>query len=53
MKLLGHEYVMGLVQKGAMQLYTTRGIGTVGLPVRFLCPPEIVLYTLRRGDITL
>lgn len=53
MKLLGHEYVMGLQRKDMMQLYTTRGIGTVGPPVRFLCPPEIVLYTLRRGEITI
>ena len=53
MKLLGHEYVMGLQRKDAMQIYTTRGIGTVGPPVRFLCPPEIVLYTLRRGEITI
>ena len=52
LKLLGHEYVMGLQQCDTMQIYTTRGIGTVGPPVRFLCPPEIVLYTLRRGEIT-
>ena len=52
LKLLGHEYVMGLQRRDTMQIYTTRGIGTVGPPVRFLCPPEIVLYTLRRGEIT-
>lgn len=51
LKLLGHEYVMGLQRRDTMQIYTTRGIGTVGPPVRFLCPPEIVLYTLRRGEI--
>lgn len=53
LKLLGHEYVMGLQRRNTMQIYTTRGIGTVGPPVRFLCPPEIVLYTLRRGEITI
>jgi uncharacterized protein len=53
LKLLGHEYVMGLQRRDTMQIYTTRGIGTVGPPVRFLCPPEIVLYTLRRGEITI
>ena len=52
LKLLGHKYVMGLQRRDTMQIYTTRGIGTVGPPVRFLCPPEIVLYTLRRGEIT-
>lgn len=51
LQLLGHEYVMGLNRLEMMQIYTTRGIGTVGPPVRFLCPPEIVLYTLRRGAI--
>jgi uncharacterized protein len=53
LKLFGHEYIMGLQRQGTMQVYTTRGIGTVGPPVRFLCPPEIVLYTLQRGEITL
>lgn len=42
-------YIMGLYRRGPMQLYTTRGIGTVGPPVRFNCPPEIVLYTLRQA----
>lgn len=53
LSLLGHQYVMGLQRRETMQIYTTRGIGTVGPPVRFLCPPEIVLYTLRRGEITI
>lgn len=44
----GQRYTMGLVRRNAMQIYTTRGIGTVVLPSRFDCPPEIVLYTLRR-----
>ncbi len=28
------------------QMYVTRGIGTVGLPMRFNCPPEITQITL-------
>ena len=51
LKILGHDYVMGLQRKDTMQIYTTRGLGTVGPPVRFFCPPEIVLYTLQRGEI--
>ena len=30
-------------------LYVSRGIGTVGVPVRLNAPPEITLLTLRRG----
>ena len=35
------------VDEAGRTLYTTSGIGTSGLPVRFLNPPEIVLITLR------
>lgn len=45
----GQRYAMGLNHNGSMQIYTTRGIGTVLLPSRFDCPPEIVLYTLERA----
>jgi hypothetical protein len=31
------------------QIYITRGIGTVVLPVRYQCPPEISHVTLRRA----
>jgi predicted MPP superfamily phosphohydrolase len=30
-----------------MQLYVNRGIGTVGVPFRFDCPPEITVMTIR------
>lgn len=29
--------------------YTTAGTGVVGLPFRFNCPPEILIYTLRNS----
>jgi predicted MPP superfamily phosphohydrolase len=45
---LGQKYVEGWFQLGGMQLYVNRGIGTVGLPFRLNCPPEITLMTLRR-----
>jgi predicted MPP superfamily phosphohydrolase len=32
---------------GEMQVYVSRGIGISNLPLRFLCPPEIVHITLR------
>ncbi len=53
LKLLGNNYIMGLNRLDTMQIYTTRGLGTVLPPVRLFCPPEIVIYTLRRGEITI
>jgi predicted MPP superfamily phosphohydrolase len=43
---LGQRYVEGLFRLGRTQLYVNRGIGTVNLPFRFNCPPEITLITL-------
>ncbi|MGA2168804.1 MAG: metallophosphoesterase [Terracidiphilus sp.] len=46
---LGRKYVEGWFRLGGLQLYVNRGIGTVGLPFRINCPPEITLITLRTG----
>lgn len=43
----GKLFVEGEYRLGRMQLYVNRGLGTVGLPFRFDCPPEITLHTLR------
>ncbi len=43
------KYVMGHFQRGDSQLYVSRGIGVVGVPIRVFAPPEIELFTLRRG----
>ncbi len=43
---LGRNYIEGLFQLGSTQLYVNRGVGTVNLPFRFNCPPEITLITL-------
>ncbi|MBW8035244.1 MAG: metallophosphoesterase [Planctomycetes bacterium] len=37
----------GLWHHGKMTGYTSRGVGTSGIPVRFFCPPQIPLITLR------
>lgn len=44
---MGQKYVAGWFRLGQMQLYVNRGIGTVGVPFRLNCPPEISLLTLR------
>ena len=44
------KYVMGHFQRGESQLYVSRGIGVVGVPIRVLAPPEIALFELRRSD---
>lgn len=40
-------YVAGLYSLGANKMYVSRGIGTVGIPFRVNCPPEITRITLR------
>lgn len=37
----------GLWHHGQMTGYTSAGVGTSGIPVRFFCPPQIQLITLR------
>jgi predicted MPP superfamily phosphohydrolase len=44
---LGQKYIQGWFQLGAMQLHVNRGLGTIGVPFRLNCPPEISLLTLR------
>lgn len=41
-----HRYPLGLQKAGEMWVYTNRGIGVTGLPVRFNCRPEVTLLTL-------
>jgi predicted MPP superfamily phosphohydrolase len=43
---LGRKYIEGHFQLGRTQLYVNRGIGTVDMPFRFNCPPEITVLTL-------
>lgn len=44
---MAKKYVMGTYQIGPLTLYTNAGLGTIGIPARFNCPPEITLLTLR------
>lgn len=50
--LYGKRFEMGEYRLGAMTLYVSRGIGLEGMGaprVRFLCPPEIVLWEISGG----
>jgi uncharacterized protein len=43
----GQKYAQGLVQGAVARVFVTRGVGTITPPVRFRCPPEVALLTLR------
>ena len=42
----GERYAAGHVVEGGRHLYVTRGVGTTGLPVRLLAPPEAIVLRL-------
>ena len=44
---LARKYVWGTYRVGSLTLYTNPGLGTIGIPMRLNCPPEITLVTLR------
>ncbi|MBP9223934.1 MAG: metallophosphoesterase [Verrucomicrobiales bacterium] len=49
----GRTYPYGLYQNESSALFVTRGIGTLTLPIRFLCPPEVAIlkFTLPRESL--
>jgi uncharacterized protein len=47
---LAKKYVWGLFKIRDLTLYTNAGIGTVELPVRWNCPPEITFITVRKSQ---
>jgi predicted MPP superfamily phosphohydrolase len=52
LRWFAHEpYIDGLYQVGNVQLYVNRGVGNVGMALRFNAPPEVSLLTLRSGAV--
>jgi uncharacterized protein len=45
--LFARKYPRGLYRVGPLTLYTNIGLGTIRLPIRLNCPPEVTLFTLR------
>lgn len=46
---LAKKYVWGLFKIRELTLYTNAGIGTVELPLRWNCPPEVTFITVRKS----
>lgn len=46
---LGRKYPLGLYKLGPLTVYTNVGLGTIRIPARWNCPPEITVFTLRAG----
>ena len=42
------RFVAGWYRDTLAPLYVSRGIGTVEIPVRLFCPPELPIFTLKR-----
>lgn len=48
---LAKKYPRGLRQIGRLTLYTNVGVGTIAIPMRIDCPPEVTLITLRKAPV--
>jgi hypothetical protein len=46
----GQGYIKGLYKVGNTQMYVNEGIGVSVLPIRFLVPPEVTVFTLKRAN---
>lgn len=46
----GRKYIKGAYARGGSRLFVTSGVGTVGPRVRFACPPELAVLTLRSPE---
>ena len=46
----GRRWASGLTSVNGFQLYVSRGLGTVVVPIRYNCPPELCLITLQSTE---
>ncbi len=46
----GRNYIYGEYAKENSRIFVSRGLGTVGMPIRFACAPEVAILTLRAGN---
>lgn len=51
---VGRDYAYGLIRHAGQWLFVSRGVGTVGVPMRMFCPPEVAIFqvtgrTMRRA----
>jgi hypothetical protein len=46
----GRKYPSGAFTSGESNLFVTRGVGTTGPRIRFACPPELAVLTLRSAE---
>ena len=44
--------IWGLGRRKSTSAFVTRGVGTVYIPVRVNCPPEVAILTLRRAGVS-
>jgi uncharacterized protein len=49
---MARKYYLGTYHVGPLPLYTNAGLGTITVPMRLNCPPEITLLTLRSSRNT-
>ena len=47
---MGKKYPAGAYRVGEMLLYTNRGLGVHGVPLRLLAPPEVSLFDVAAGE---
>lgn len=47
---MGKKYPAGAYRVGEMLLYTNRGIGVHGIPLRLLAPPEVSVFDVCAGE---
>ena len=48
---VSRRYCRGWISEGGARMFINSGLGSVGLPIRTFCRPEIVKIVLRRGTI--